>query len=281
MLRSRVLDAFWPCGVTWSGQVISYILYRGPFMTHLLPGGAVPRVHGAQSPVPPRLPLFATPRSVCHLATVAAGAYPLCRPPNGWSPGVPAPPDPCYCLVASGIPVGWRGGCLAVGLMRGSVCHYCVGGCIALFLCARRLRQVRGIGACAGSCVSPVPPSPPPRSRRCARRVVLPGCPFFSPAGTPFHAVRAFRGLGPVALRVSPACPLHVCALALWRHPRPFLPPGSVWRVHLAWFWFFRRSRKHNLQHAYARKYAIFLNKRPKKAVFWSKIEFFRLQTSS
>ena len=49
-------------------------------MTHLLPGGGVRRVHRAWSPVPPRLPHFATPRSVRHLATVVAGAYPLRHP---------------------------------------------------------------------------------------------------------------------------------------------------------------------------------------------------------
>ena len=76
-------------------------------MTHLLPGGGVPRVHGAGSPVPPRLPLLATPRSVHHLAAVAAGAYPPRRPPNAWSPGVPAPPVPCYWLVPSG--TTWAG----------------------------------------------------------------------------------------------------------------------------------------------------------------------------
>ena len=80
---------------------------------HLLPGGGVPLVQKAQSPVPPRLPRFATPRSVHQFAAVAAGAYPPRRPPNAWSPGAPAPPGPCYWLVASGTPLGWRGGCLA------------------------------------------------------------------------------------------------------------------------------------------------------------------------
>ena len=62
----RELDAFRPRGATWSGQVISSPpgLSGGPSKTHLLPGGGVPRVHRARSPVPPQLPLFATPRSV-------------------------------------------------------------------------------------------------------------------------------------------------------------------------------------------------------------------------
>ena len=111
----RVLDAFRPRGATWSGQVISSPPgpSGGPSKTHLLPGGGVSRVHRARSPVLPLLPRFATPRSVHHFAAVAAGAYPLHRPPNAWSPGEPAPPGTCYWLVASGTPLGWRGGCLA------------------------------------------------------------------------------------------------------------------------------------------------------------------------
>ena len=121
----RVLDAFRPPGATWSGLVISCPPgpSGGPFMTHLLPGGGVPRVHRARSPVPPWLPHFATPRSVHHLAAVAASAYPPRRPPNAQSPGLPAPPKPWYWLVASGTPVGWRRGCLAVGLVHGAVRH--------------------------------------------------------------------------------------------------------------------------------------------------------------
>ena len=111
----RVLDAFRPRGATWSGQVISSRPgpSGGPSKTHLLPGGGVPRVHRARIPVLPRLPRFATPRSVHQFAAVAAGAYPLRHPPNAWSPGAPVPPGPCYWLVASGTPLGWRGGCLA------------------------------------------------------------------------------------------------------------------------------------------------------------------------
>ena len=37
------------------------------------------------------------------------------------------------------------------------------------------------------------------------------------------------------------------------------------------------RSRKHNLQHPYAPKYAIFHENRPKMAVFWSNIDFLAL----
>ena len=231
----RVLDAFRPQGATWSGQVISPPPgpSPGPFNTHLLPGGGVPRVHRARSPVPPRLPYFATPRSVHQFAAVAAGAYPPRRPPNAWSPGVPALPGPCYWLVASGTPVGWRGGCLALGLVRGAVRHYRLGGCSALVVCARRSRPVRGgWGRCRVLCL-PRFPLPAPRFLRCEWRAVLSGCPLSSLIGTPFHAGCAFCGLGPVALLVFPACRLCVCAPALPRRPPPPLP-GSVWRAHLA-----------------------------------------------
>ena len=97
-------------------------------------------MHGARSPVPLRLPPFATPRSVRHSATVVAGAYPLRRPPDAWLPGLPAPLGPWYWLVASGTPMGWRGGCLAVGLVRSTVSYYCHGGCNALVVCAWRSR---------------------------------------------------------------------------------------------------------------------------------------------
>ena len=70
-------------------------------------------------------------------------------------------------------------------------------------------------------------PLPAPRVSRCVRRAVPSGCPLPSLAGTPFHAVCAFRALGPVALLVVPACPFRVCALALQRRPLP--PPlGGV-----------------------------------------------------
>ena len=69
-------------------------------------------------------------------------------------------------------------------------------------------------------------PLPAPRVPRCVWRAVLSGCPLPSLAGTPFHAVCAFRELGLVALLVVPACPLRVCALALPRRPLPPLLGG-------------------------------------------------------
>ena len=167
-------------------------------MTHLLPGGRVPRVHGARSPVPPRLPLLATPRSVHQLATVAAGAYPARRPPNAWSPGVPAPPGPCYWLVASGTPWGWRRGCLAAGLVRGSARHYCLGGCSALFLYARRSRQVWGGGAGAGFRVFSVAPLPPRVPRAACGGSSCPGVPY--PRTPVRHSMRCVRSAGLVRL---------------------------------------------------------------------------------
>ena len=92
-----------------------------------------------------------------------------------------------------------------------------------------------GLGHCPILCLSRAPP-PAPRSPRCAWQVVSSGCPLPSPAGTPFRAVCAVRGLPPFALLVFLACPLHVCALALSRSPCPSSPPGSVWRAHLGPF---------------------------------------------
>ena len=71
-------------------------------------------------------------------------------------------------------------------------------------------------------------PLPAPHVPRCVWRAVLSGCPLPSLAGTPFHAVCAFRELGPVALLVVPACPLRVCALAPPRRPLPPPPLGGV-----------------------------------------------------
>ena len=68
---------------------------------------------------------------------------------------------------------------------------------------------------------------PAPRVPCSVWRAVPSECPLRSLAGTPFHAVCAYRELGPVALLVVPACPLPVCALALPRRPPP--PPlGGV-----------------------------------------------------
>ena len=75
-------------------------------------------------------------------------------------------------------------------------------------------------------------PLPAPRVPRCVWRAIPSGFPLPSLTGKPFHAVCAFRELGPVALLVVPACTLRVCVLALPRRPLP--PPTVVWRAHLA-----------------------------------------------
>ena len=105
--------------------------------------------------------------------------------------------------------------------------HHCLGRCSAPSVCARRSRPVRGgSGRYLVLCLSRFP-LPAPRSPRCVWRAVPSGCPLPSLAGTPFHAVCAFRALGPVALLVVPACPFRVCALALPQRPPP--PPlGGV-----------------------------------------------------
>ena len=59
--------------------------------------------------------------------------------------------------------MGWRRGCLAAGLVRISVRHYCLGGCSALFVCAGRSRQVRQGGAVPVLLALPLWVSPFPR----------------------------------------------------------------------------------------------------------------------
>ena len=92
-------------------------------------------------------------------------------------------------------------------------------------VCAALAAGSGGSGRYLVLCLSRFP-LPAPRVPRCVWRAVPSGCPLPSLAGKPFHAVCAFRELGPVALLVVPACPVRVCALALpWRAPPP-PPPG-------------------------------------------------------
>ena len=88
-------------------------------------------------------------------------------------------------------------------------------------VCAALAAGSGGSGRYLVLCLSRFP-LPAPRVPRCVWRAVPSGCPLPSLAGTPFHAVCAFRALGLVALLVVPACPFRVCALAL---PRRLLPP--------------------------------------------------------
>ena len=100
--------------------------------------------------------------------------------------------------------------------------HYCLGGCSAPSVCAALTAGSGGSGRYLVLCLSRFP-LPAPRVPRCVWPAVPSRCPLPSFAGTAFHAVCAFRELGPVALLVVPACPLRVCALALPRRPLP--PP--------------------------------------------------------
>ena len=93
-------------------------------------------------------------------------------------------------------------------------------------VCAALAARLGGSGRYLVLCLSRFP-LPAPRVPRCVWRAVLSGCPLPSLAGTPFHAVCAFRELGPVALLVVSPCPLRVCAPP---------PPWLVWRAHLARF---------------------------------------------
>ena len=106
--------------------------------------------------------------------------------------------------------MGWRGGCLALGLVRDSVRHYCLGGCSALFLCALRSRQVWGVWAVAGSCVFAVPPLPPRSPRASCGGSFWPGVP--DPHSLVRHSMRSVRSAGLVRLPFwYSACALCVC----------------------------------------------------------------------
>ena len=200
----------------------------GFFITHLLPGGGVPRVHRARSPVPPRLPNFATPWSVHRLAAVAAGAYPPRCPPNVWSPGVPAPPGPCYWLVASGTPVGWRRGCLAVSWCVAQCATTALGGAVP-WSCVRGARdRFGGVGGGAGCCVFPVSPFPPRGSSAFCGGPSRLGVPY--PRSLVRHSMRSVRWSSyPSGFpRVSSVC---VCARALTASVLPPSPQVGVARA--------------------------------------------------
>ena len=202
-------------------------------MTHHLPRGGVPWVQGAPSPVSPLLLHFATSRSVHHLATMLAGAYPPSCLPNAWTPRLPPPPGPCYWLVASGTPTGWRGGCLVAGLVSSTVCYYCLGGSSALVVCARRSREVQGVGAGAGPRVSPLSPpfSPALFAVRVAGRpfrVPLPlACQYAIPCGLCVPRARSGCHSGPRRVPVGCVC---VSASDGFRAPPRvgFAPPRAI-----------------------------------------------------
>ena len=122
-----------------------------------------------------------------------------------------------------------------MGLVRSTVCYYCLGGCSALVVCARRSRLAWGVWAGAGSCISPwAPPCP---------RVPRGACCGLSRPGVPSlclpvrHSMRSVRSAGSVRL---PSGPRHVSvACVRARAPAAYTPSppfGSVWHAHYARF---------------------------------------------
>ena len=220
-----VLGVLRPRGATWLGLVISSppVPSGWVFMTHRMPGGGVPRDDGALSPDPRQLPHFATPWSVRHLATVVAGAYPLRRPLMPGCPGCRRRQAPATGLWPVGPPRAGAEGCLAAGLVCSTVCYYCLGGCSALVLCARLLRQFWRVGAGAGSRFSPwAPPCPRvPRGACCG--LSCPGVP--SPRLPVRHSMRSVRWAHSVWLpfgsapRVRCLC-VRSCSRGVRPHPR-------------------------------------------------------------
>ena len=230
----RDLDAFRPRGATWSGQVISSPPgpSGGPSKTHLLPGGGVPRVHRARSPVLPRRPRFATPRSVHQFAAVAAGAYPLRRPPQCVVARGTGAAGPVLLACRQWDPLGlarWLPS-LGVGAWRCAPllpwrvqCPVCV--------CAALAAGSGGFGPVPGVVFPLLPPSRPAYpalrvagrpvrvSRTLARWYAIPGG---------LCVPRARSGCPSGGPRVSFSC---VCACAL----AVSAPRWVVWRAHLAW----------------------------------------------
>ena len=115
-----------------------------------------------------------------------------------------------------------------MGLVRGAMRHYCLGGCSALVVCVRHSRPAGGGWGRSRVLCLPRFPLPAPRFLRCVWRAVPSGCPFSSLTGMPFHVVCAFGGLGPVALLVFAACPLCVSPRAVGASAPP--PPPSPGR---------------------------------------------------
>ena len=117
-----------------------------------------------------------------------------------------------------------------MGLVRGAVRHYCLGGCSALVLCARRPRPVQGAGAGAGCRVFPVSAFPPRVSCAVCGGPPCPAVPY--PRSLVRHSMRSLRSAGSVrlpfwySLRVPCVC---VCTCTLAAPPPP--PLGGVARA--------------------------------------------------
>ena len=111
--------------------------------------------------------------------------------------------------------------------------HYCLGGCSAPSVCARRSRPVRGVRAGTWCCVSLVSPFPPRVFRAACGRLSRPGAPF--PRLLVRHSTRSVRSARSVRLPfwLSPRAPF-VCVRSRPRGVRS-PPPWVVWRAHLTW----------------------------------------------
>ena len=110
--------------------------------------------------------------------------------------------------------------------------HYCLVGCSAPSVCARRLRPVRGVRAGTWCCVSPVSPFPPRASRAACGGPSRPGVPY--PRSLVRHSTRSARSGSSVHLPFwwSPRA-LCVCVRSR-PHSVRFPLPWVVWRAHLA-----------------------------------------------
>ena len=117
----------------------------------------------------------------------------------------------------------WRVSCLAAGLVRSTVCYYCLGGCSALVKCARRSRLAWGVGAGAGSCFSSLAPPCPGVPRGACCGLSRPGVPSLRLPVR--HSMRSVRSAGSVRLPFWSA-PLvrSVCARSCSRGVRAFPP---------------------------------------------------------
>ena len=136
------------------------------------------------------------------------------RRPRACATGL-SPVGPPWASAEAAPPRGWGVAQCATTALADAVPRPCVRG-------ARG--RPGGSGRYLVLCLSRFP-HPAPRVPRCVWRAVLSGCPLPSLAGTPFHAVCAFRVLGPVALLVVPAPPFAcVCA----RAPAASAPPPPL-----------------------------------------------------
>ena len=120
-----------------------------------------------------------------------------------------------------------------MGLVPSTVCYYCLGGCSAQVVCARRSRLAEGVGAGAGSCFSPWAPPCPRVPRGACSELSRPGVPSLCLPVR--HSMLSVRPAGSVQLpfgsapRVRCVC---VCSCSRGVRPPPFT--GLVWRAHYA-----------------------------------------------